>query len=63
MAIQQRMRIPFRDVFPPAFPGVPSCSFFVPSGRLLGAWSGAQAAEMWRLHRSETCGAGRGNRI
>jgi hypothetical protein len=32
MAIQQRMRIPFKDVFPPAFPGVPSCSFLVPSG-------------------------------
>src|SRR5665647_1168193 len=37
-----------------AFPGVPSCSFFVPSGRLLGAWSGTQATETRHSRRSET---------
>ena len=47
----------------PAFPGVPSCSCFVPSGRLLRGWSGKQATEARHSRRSESCGAGRGDRI
>ena len=40
--------------------GFPRVPFFVPSGRLLGAWSGTQATETRHSRRSEACGDGSG---
>jgi len=47
----------------PAFAWGSLVFLFVPSGRLLGGWSGTQATEARHLRRSETCGTGRGDRI